>query len=150
MFTFGGCADRIFIHNAYTRATGTKHEVSVLRRVCDNQAVLNVLAMGTYEKQNLQQENRLRGQADDPAIDKVERGASRVCKCPSKLLSTCHVQAEASKAMGNQCLSVAGFESAKLVWPPVVLGDASWLMTWSEQVNSQRIQCAVLAGRNPS
>ena len=36
--------------------------------------------------------------------------------------------------MKNQCLSAPGFESAKLVWPFVVLGDASRLMPWSEQL----------------
>ena len=36
--------------------------------------------------------------------------------------------------MRNQCLSAPRFESAKLVWPFVVLGDASRLMPWSEQL----------------
>ena len=35
--------------------------------------------------------------------------------------------------MRNQSLCAHGFQLAKLVWPPVVLGDASWLMTWSKQ-----------------
>ena len=41
---------------------------------------------------------------------------------------------ETSKPMDNQCLSAHGFQSAQLVWPPVVLGEASWLVTWSQQV----------------
>ena len=36
--------------------------------------------------------------------------------------------------MGQQRVYVHGFQLARLVWPPVVLGDASWLVTWSEQV----------------
>ena len=36
--------------------------------------------------------------------------------------------------MGNLRVYVHGFQLARLVWPPVVLGDASWLVTWSEQV----------------
>ena len=36
--------------------------------------------------------------------------------------------------MTNERLCVHGFQLAQLVWPPVELGDASWLMAWSEQV----------------
>ena len=50
--------------------------------------------------------------------------------------------------MATQRLYALGFQLAKLVWPPVVLGDVSWLMTWPKQ-DSQRIQCAVPTVRNP-
>ena len=126
----------------------TKHGVSVLRTECDNQASLKCLQWELMRNRTFKKKTAREVKPMPQQVTSRER-CKASCKCPSKLLSTWQVQEEELKDMGNQCLSVAPFESAKLVWPPVVLGDASWLMTWSEQVNSQRIQCTVLAGRNP-
>ena len=38
------------------------------------------------------------------------------------------------KPWGTGVCACVDFQLAKLVWPPFVLGDASWLVTWSEQV----------------
>ena len=82
--------------------------------------------METYEKTEPQKTTAHGVKPMTQQVAQAERRAGQAAEV--ELPSTWQVNGEASTSMRNQCLKAPRFESAKLVWPFVVLGDASRLM----------------------